>query len=249
MKLVKIRDLEIGEGKPKICVPIVGRAKDEILEEAKKVSISGADLAELRIDYYEDVADLKKTEEVLNAVRDNLKEMPLLFTFRTKQEGGEQAIENAQYRELLLMAAKTGCIDMADVELFLGDEFVQSLTNELKESHVAVVMSNHNFDKTNTKEELLHRMRKMQDLGADIAKVAMMPTCPEDVLVLLQVTTEMKEQFAKIPLITMSMGKMGAVSRIAGETFGSSVTFACAGKASAPGQMEVDHVRQMLEIL
>ena len=36
MNTVKIRNLEIGKGMPKICVPIVGRTKPEILESAKK---------------------------------------------------------------------------------------------------------------------------------------------------------------------------------------------------------------------
>ena len=35
MNTVKVRNIEIGSGVPKICVPIVGVTKDEIIAEAK----------------------------------------------------------------------------------------------------------------------------------------------------------------------------------------------------------------------
>ena len=36
MNTVQVKNTVIGEGRPKICVPIVGKTKTDILEEAKK---------------------------------------------------------------------------------------------------------------------------------------------------------------------------------------------------------------------
>ena len=40
MNTVKVRNVEIGSGVPKICVPIVGVTKDEIIAEAKHLTAS-----------------------------------------------------------------------------------------------------------------------------------------------------------------------------------------------------------------
>ena len=67
----------------------------------------------------------------------------------------------------------------------------------------------------------------MQDYGADIPKMAVMPKSKQDVLTLLSATLEMSEQFADRPIITMSMAGTGVVSRLTGETFGSAPYLRC----------------------
>jgi 3-dehydroquinate dehydratase-1 len=64
----------------------------------------------------------------------------------------------------------------------------------------------------------------------------------------MQVTSEMREETEK-PLISMSMGSLGSISRIAGENFGSAVTFATVGAASAPGQFPIRELRMMMDAL
>ena len=44
MNTVKVRNITIGEGRPKICVPIVGKTREEILKEASTVSLVDVDL-------------------------------------------------------------------------------------------------------------------------------------------------------------------------------------------------------------
>ena len=94
----------------------------------------------------------------------------------------------------------------------------------IQEAHsygVKVIASNHDFDATPEKDEIVRRLRMMQDYGADIPKMAVMPRNKQDVLTLLSATLEMSEQFADRPIITMSMAGTGVVSQPAGETFGS----------------------------
>ena len=114
---------------------------------------------------------------------------------------------------------------------------------------VKVIASNHDFDATPEKDEIVRRLRMMQDYGADIPKMAVMPRNKQDVLTLLSATLEMSEQFADRPIITMSMAGTGVVSRLTGETFGSALTFGAATKASAPGQINVNELAQVLDII
>jgi 3-dehydroquinate dehydratase-1 len=89
----------------------------------------------------------------------------------------------------------------------------------------------------------------MQDLGADIPKIAVMPKCKLDVLELLEATVIMSEKYADRPIITMSMSGTGVITRLAGEVFGSALTFGAAKKASAPGQIGVEDLYSALQLL
>ncbi|STS80155.1 3-dehydroquinate dehydratase [Klebsiella pneumoniae] len=73
-------------------------------------------------------------------------------------------------------------------------------------------MSNHDFHKTPAQEDIIYRLRRMQDLGADLPKIAVMPQSPQDVLTLLAATLTMKEKYATRPLITMSMANPVALA-------------------------------------
>ena len=225
MNTVKVRNVEIGSGVPKICVPIVGVTKDEIIAEAKTFDSIPVDVVEWRVDWFEGVFEFDKVEDVL------------------------KAIEAEPYKELNIAAAKTGYVDLVDVEAFTGDEIVKEIVAAAHECGVKVVASNHDFDKTPEKDEIVRRLCKMQELGADIPKIAVMPTCRRDVLTLLCATEEMYTDHADRPIITMSMAGTGLISRLCGEVFGSALTFGAAKKASAPGQAAVNDLNNMLQFL
>ncbi len=246
MNTVKVRNIVIGEGMPKICVPIVGVTKEAILEEARAITKLPADVVEWRIDWFENVFDFAKLEDVLKDLREVLGDMPILMTFRTSKEGGEKAIEDDVYADINIRAAQTGYVDMVDVEVFTGDEVVKKIIDGAHAAGVKVVASNHDFFKTPDKDDIVGRLRKMQDLGADIPKIAVMPQNKKDVLTLLAATEEMATEYADRPIITMSMAGTGVISRLAGEVFGSALTFGAAAKASAPGQMGVEDLKDVL---
>lgn len=249
MNTIKIRNVEIGTGIPKICVPIVGCTREEILSEAKHIKETKADIAEWRADWYEDIFDFQETVETARSLRDILGDMPVLFTFRTSREGGKKSILTDTYISLNETISKTGYADLIDVEAFTGDEAVKRLIASAHACNVKVVVSNHDFEKTPGKDELVSRLRKMQNMGADIPKIAVMPQNKKDVLVLLAATEEMAGTYADRPIITMSMDRCGVISRICGEVFGSSLTFGTAGQASAPGQMDIVDLKTVLSIL
>ena len=249
MKTVKIRDVEIGAGIPKICVPIVGVTKKDILEQAKALQTLPVDVVEWRIDWFEGVFDFDALVDALTELRAALGTLPLLMTFRTSKEGGEKAIDAEAYAELNIKAAQTGLVDLIDVEVFTGDEIVSRIIREAHAAGVKVVASNHDFDKTPDKEDIVGRLRKMQAMDADIPKIAVMPRSKRDVLTLLAATEEMATDYADRPIITMSMSGTGVISRLCGEVFGSALTFGAAAKASAPGQMGVEDLSTVLGLL
>lgn len=249
MNTVKVRNIEIGAGIPKICVPIVGVTREEILAAAENIKSTKADVVEWRVDWYEDIFDFTKTEATMQALREVLGEMPILFTFRTSKEGGEKAIETEAYVELNQNAAKTGLVDLVDVEAFTGDDVVKAVVETAHANGVKVIASNHDFHKTPAKEEIVSRLRKMQELGADIPKIAVMPQNKKDVLTLLTATEEMASEYAGRPIITMSMSGTGVISRLCGEVFGSALTFGAVGKVSAPGQMGIEDLTTVLGLL
>ncbi|WP_459479296.1 type I 3-dehydroquinate dehydratase [Clostridium saccharoperbutylacetonicum] len=248
-KTVKVRNVVLGEGTPKICVPIVGRTKEELIEEVEALKDISLDVVEWRVDYYENVEDIERVKELLVSLRKLLSNTPILFTFRSKKEGGEKEVSTNYYAKLNKEIAATRLVDLIDVELFTGDEIVKDIVAYAHDSEVKVVMSNHDFFKTPVQEEIVSRLRKMQELGADLPKIAVMPQNKSDVLVLLSATNEMVENYAEGPIITMSMAGTGVISRLAGEVFGSALTFGAAKKASAPGQIGVADLRTVLNIL
>lgn len=249
MNIVRVRNVEIGAGAPKICVPIVGVTKEEIITEAKSFDSIPVDVVEWRVDWFENVFEFDKVLDVLKELRKALGETPILMTFRTSKEGGEKAIEDAAYAELNIKAAQSGYVDLVDVEVFAGDEIVKQIIESAHAAGVKVVASNHDFFKTPDKDEIVSRLRKMQDLGADIPKIAVMPQNRKDVLTLLAATEEMSGTYADRPIITMSMAGTGVISRLCGEVFGSALTFGAAKKASAPGQMGVNDLSTVLGLL
>ena len=180
--IVEVRGLKLGEGIPKICIPITGKDNKEIIFQVEKLKGLKLDLVEWRVDYYQYVEDLDKVKKILEKLRESLKELPILFTFRSLKEGGEKEVSKDYYLNLNKEIVQTGNIDLIDVELFTGDEVVEDIVNFAHNNGVKVIISNHDFSKTPTKQEIVSRLCKMQDLNADLPKIAVMPKTTSDVI-------------------------------------------------------------------
>ncbi len=254
--MVKVRNLDIGRGIPKICVPIPCQTQAEILDTARKIAgengKSAADMVEWRADWYEDVFLPEKVEETGQALREILGNMPVLFTFRTMAEGGakrDTVVPLDDYAKLNLNAIETGLFDLLDIELSAGDERVRQVVDWAHKNDVKVIVSSHNYKETPVKDEIVSCLCRMQDLGADIPKVSVMPRSNDDVMTLLDATREMNMNYADRPIIAISMGKLGSMTRVVGEIYGSAITFAAMGKASAPGQMDAENLKETLLLI
>lgn len=232
-----------GDGIPKICAPVVESTREDILRMAEAVYKSEADIMEWRVDYYKDFHNIDETTRTLSAIKTVIKDKPLLFTFRTLHEGGEADIN---YNEYFALLSKAGIgADLVDVEIY-RNENIKELTGLLKK-HVAVIGSYHDFNGTPPTEEMAGRLVYMKSMGADIPKIAVMPKKRIDVINLMEASLLARERLGGEPVITMSMSGMGVISRIAAETTGSVMTFGCIGKPSAPGQIEVKKLKELID--
>ena len=248
MITTKVNNIIFNDGKPKICVPITSSTDEQILNDFEILENLDFDLVELRIDYYEHVESFNKVSELLRKIKKSYAK-PLLFTFRTVQEGGMHDISEEKYFSLNHFAIEIGLVDMLDIELFNSQEEIKKIIDNARLNNVKIIMSNHDFNKTPSKEEIIHRLTKMQEYGADITKIAVMPNSEEDVLTLISATLEMKKTEADRPFVTISMGSLGVITRLTGELFGSCMTFAALNNTSAPGQINVRNAREILELL
>lgn len=243
-----MKRLHLANGKPKICVSLTGTNHAELLEQVEAINQSSAEIAEWRVDYFEDSDDIEKVLEMLIDINEKLINRLLLFTFRTLEEGGEKAISLPDYKKLYLAVAASKKVDLMDVEMtrveFLGRQLVQ----DIKKQDILVILSSHDFEKTPDDATLIFRIGVMNQLGADIGKIAAMPQEIQDVLRMMAIISKSRG-FNQLPLITMSMGDLGKVSRVSGELTGSLLTFGSLGAASAPGQIPVEELAKTLEIL
>lgn len=263
---VQVRNMTLGEGLPKICIPLTDTDYDSLKHSAQNIQNSPLDFVEWRADFYSGFCDETIRNEALRMLRDELGEIPVLFTIRTKEEGGQADISIEEYIAINHSVIETGLADLVDVELMKGDEVMKVLcdtahrtpihqspdkrSDALSTPHtVKIVGSRHDFHKTPEEDFIIGSLCKMQELGADVAKFAVMPNCERDVLTLLSATVAMKEKHNTTPVITMSMGRLGALSRVCGTLSGSAVTFGTAGRASAPGQLPADILKTFLESL
>ena len=247
--MVRIGHTVLGDKGTKICVPIVGTTMKEILDATAVACNTPCHVVELRIDYYERAHSIDSIIELLMLIKPQLKGRALLFTWRTKGEGGEKSISTKDYFTMLERLIPTGLVDAIDIELFFDQDRMHKTIEFAKVHGVTIVMSNHDFHGTPSHEVIVNRLIQMKKFLADVPKMAVMPHTTGDVLTLLEATAEVKALYPSDPIITMAMGPLGTVTRAAGALFGNAMTFASAGKASAPGQIDVHELKRILDTL
>ncbi|MFC6180779.1 type I 3-dehydroquinate dehydratase [Lactiplantibacillus daowaiensis] len=246
---VKVRNILLGSDRPKLAVPITGRTTTALLRQLKPIVAEKPDLVEWRIDYFADVTDREKLITAGQQIRQTLGDIALLTTFRTQGEGGALLLpDEAAYFEICRAVIAGHFTDALDVERYHDEAAVKQTVKAAHEQKVVIVMSNHDFQATPSAAEIVARLTSMAEFGADVPKIAVMPQSVEDVLTLLTATNQVHQTLDQ-PVITMSMGDLGKVSRVAGEVFGSCLSFATVGAGSAPGQIALDRLRPMLQAL
>lgn len=247
-KTVRIGNVVLGEGMPKICVPVMGKGLEEIREAARRAVDVGADVIELRIDSLESMPAPKMAVEACRSVRDEAEGIPLLFTLRTERDGGAGSADKEAYEALLKEVAKSGACEAIDCELSVGDEAFARIVRAAHDAGAAVVGSSHEFGLIGDMNRAAGWLRRQAALGADVVKAAVMTRTKEEALEAALVMTRAGGQIAA-PMIAIAMGPAGVLTRIAGACMGSCLTFGTAGESSAPGQIDAGKLRQVLEII
>lgn len=231
----------------KTIVPITAKTKEQALAQAQVIAnTADADLAEFRIDLLSFASDTKQVIALGHELKKILGNKPLIATIRTKNEGGQLEISDADYGKTYQAYLKNPFMDWLDVEMFRDQKVVSEIVQKAHQKKVLIVMSNHDFQKTPSQDEIEKRLLKQDQMGADILKIAVMPKSKQDVFTLMNATLKVSQQTTK-PLLTMSMGQLGTISRVATANMGGSYSFGMIGEASAPGQIDVTKLKQILQ--
>lgn len=246
---VHVRNAVIGGPRPLICLPLVAKTSTMVVQEAETLVALQPDLFEWRADAFDRSDNREDCLSLLDKLRTTIGLIPLLFTCRIDLEGGLSVLSRESRLELIVAAIESGDIDIVDVELCNSQEFIQSVKECARANNVKVILSYHNFIETPDEQFICAKLLEAQTAGADISKLAVMPKNYQDVLTLLSATNKARNEAVDIPIVTMSMGAEGAVSRIAGGLFGSDITFAIGMQASAPGQIPIDELRKAMALL
>lgn len=231
---------------PYICTPLTGKTTNEIISEVTNIVSKNPDMLEWRVDFFNDIKNTESVLTTLQGIYEHSNGLPLLFTIRSQKEGGQEIpLNENQIVSLLSEVCKSKFVDLIDFEVANAPEHIKQLREVSKKHQKKLVLSHHNFEETPTKTEIINQLSKMVFHNADVAKAAYMPKNHEDVMNLLNATRDAKEILA-IPLITISMGDIGVMSRVLGWIYGSVLTFAVGEKSSAPGQITIETLQEMI---
>ena len=253
-KPVIVRGQPLGQGEaPIVCVPLVGATAEAVCAEARAMAALAAaadpdapDLLEWRIDALDTVADEAVLLRAALALREAAGALPLLATLRAAREGGrDHGLDDAARAVRLITLVDAGVAGLIDFETDAEPAALRALQAACRDQGVPLVLSAHHFGRTPPVVEMVAAFRRAADLGAEVAKLAVMPQDAGDVESLLAATAEADRALA-IPLVSMAMGEMGVASRVIGFRYGSRITWASAGAASAPGQLPLATLRARL---
>ena len=221
----------------KLIVSVMPRS----IEEAQAIDVMryhDADIIEWRADFLPKEAIL----QVAPAIFEKFAGRELVFTLRTRAEGGQIELSSEEYVQIIKEVAQLYQPDYIDFEYFsYKDVFDQML------DFPNLVLSYHNFQET--PENLMEILSELTSLNPKIVKIAVMANTEQDVLDLMNFTRGFKTLNPEQEYVTISMGKVGKVSRITSDVTGSSWSFASLDEASAPGQISLSSMTKIRKIL
>ncbi len=232
---------------PIVCVPVTEVSFAGIIKEISSLVDKKVSMIEWRADYFEELSDEERVKSLLENLCDITKDTPFLVTIRSKKEGGLCEFSKEKIASLLETVSKAHVADFIDVEYFYLDH-ARELISRLQQNGALIIASHHDFDETKRADYLEEQLQVMKDADVDMVKLAVYPNSFSDVLTLLEVSKTFSEANPSVPLISISMGDLGFLSRIAGEAFGSVITFGTENAVSAPGQIPRDDLEKMLSL-
>lgn len=227
-------------------------------ENSRKAAEMGADVLEIRLDLL-GIRDSGLAVEITGKIKAETG-LPLILTNRSSAEGGKwEGSEKERIeilKELLTSFSREGgvdavdtadAVDAVDIELSTGEKERAELISTAKKQGKTVIVSFHDFSKTPSFQEMEKIIEEAFRAGADIAKLAVMPGSMQDILDLLRLTLNARE--ARRPVCTIAMGKLGKHTRVIAPLYGSVLSYASVESSAAPGQLQANEVKKMMELL
>ncbi|MCI5871936.1 type I 3-dehydroquinate dehydratase [Streptococcus sp.] len=221
----------------RIVVPVMPRS----LDEANQIDVTkfdGVDIIEWR-------ADVLSKDDILHvapAIFEKFVGFEIIFTLRTNKEGGNIVLSDDEYISIIKDINALYQPEYIDFEYFS----YRNVFDKMLE-FPNLILSYHNF--VETPENLMEVFSELTAVSPRVVKIAVMPKNEQDVLDLMNYTRGFKTLNPEQTYVTMSMGKLGQLTRMSGTLTGSDWTFASLDEASAPGQISLSNMKKIKEIL
>lgn len=262
MNELRIRDIVLRPGRPKVVVPLVSQHPAEIIEECENLKQLPCDMVEWRADYYfsaiEDIDSYLSDKngyldmvKILDDVNYIIGEKPLIFTVRSEGQGGSLKLTKSQLESVYGLAAETKLVDIIDIEFTGADGEVDTewLRHQIDEAHkhgVKVMLSHHELSETPQAGKIVDMVKKMYVMGADICKFASTALDKKDAENVMKASAFLTKNNIG-PIIMIAMGEAGIATRVAAGKYGSCMTFAAGKGNSAPGQADTYTMKKWLD--
>lgn len=245
---MKIKNVTIGEGRPKVVVSFTGHSEEEVRAEIAdaKESSDKFDIIEIRSDSF-DAMNHEDHFKRVDHIIEEMKDYPIIYTYRTNGEGGNGTKSAAEYQGLVNDAISNCDIDIVDIEFFMYEDIVSQLIEKAKKNDIAVLLSQHDFQDTPHFEEMMATYKNMYERGGDILKLAYEPENGRDVLSVLSAVHDARQKF-NCQVVGIAMGETGKITRVAGGVFGSCMTYGHLVSQAAPGQIHAGILKEYLNI-
>ncbi len=245
--------------KYKVCIAIPIKSDDlnlnkQVIESALE---NNPDLIEFRFDY------INETELITHSLLKDLMniippKIPKILTFRRKQEGGQYNLSQNERLEVLrhLIEIKP---DYLDIEINSESTVLKNIIDLAYDNSVKLIFSYHDFEKSVTYEEtaeLLNRFdEKLEnELSIDLYKIIesvfkIISTAQvfDDNVQILNVCKKLSQQGTRF--VCFAMGEQGILSRIMCVKFGSLWTYGSLKEKTAPGQIKIEKIREIHQLL
>ncbi|MBR4736413.1 MAG: type I 3-dehydroquinate dehydratase [Rhodocyclaceae bacterium] len=234
---------------PLVCAPLTARDSAALTRQAADIIAQQPDLIEWRMDAFDALYDTGTMLEALFQLREAIDDTPILLTCRSPREGGlRRDLDETRLLDTLQVLCASGQADLLDFECRANESHFALARTLTQAAGMVLIGSSHDFDGTPDSATLRQAFARAHELGADIAKVAVMPANRGDVLRMMTATLA-ADTTLPIPVIGISMGELGRITRYSAAFIRSAITFAAAADASAPGQIPLAELRRIFTIL
>ena len=243
---VPLRNVVLGDGTLALIMPIAAKDEDELMSLSKEFKPYAPDILEWRVGYFDTVEQIPSLLHAMQQLRAFWGDQAIMVTPRHHLENGVREIGDDKKKEILLASINSGLVDMVDVEMRYGQDYISEIKAAAVEKGVALMVSYHDLKHTPDEEEIISLLKREVELGADVCKVSFVAESYGDNDKLGKIIVKANETVIDQPIVSISAGPMGTLSRISGDAFGSCATFVSTGKTH---QIHIDDVRALRKTL
>lgn len=220
--------------RPKICLSLNCKTVEDLIEEIQEF-IEYADLVEWCVDETEGSEEYTREEFIhkLLLVKSFCQNKPLIIDYKKDEEIGNK-----------IQRWALGYADIIDVDA--DNSEVLKLVKEARRKKTKTLISHHVFDGMPAKDEIATQFVRMEKTNGDILKIACYAESELDTYAVLEAAGAYTQLKDHKPIVAIAMGEEGQASRICAGDFGSSISYACGSKPTAPGQFNARDLHKYL---